>query len=256
MSKEYEDQLASDFEVDAANKAMSTKGFRKILYYYLDIIQNEKFLKDVLKLRKKHGIPKECYPFGEVKEVRKYPFSSETDHKLRDKQVKAFTADVSSLCRDYDIPVRGWQEVLEGFVIFGEIIIPRLLNAYNFCMTMDHKEKTAIGIGKVKQKDIKDYPVSILISPDASKNDILDYIKAMYKYDIEPIQKKYRKKDSVIGKTRKRSRGVRERNQFIYENAHLPRKDLTAQVNELFGTTLGYEEINKILSQERKKRSD
>jgi hypothetical protein len=101
------------------------------------------------------------------------------------------------------------------------------------------------------------YPVTLHISPHASRNDILDYIEKLYSTEILPIQKKYRSTEVKIGSFRKRSRTIRARDNFIYENRDLPRKEIVRLVMEKFpavADTVDEGSVGKLISLEIKRR--
>ena len=101
------------------------------------------------------------------------------------------------------------------------------------------------------------FPVVIRVSPYASERDILDYVKKMYSVFILPIQERY-KKQTTLGKVKNKRQFIQDRNDYIYENRHLPRKEIMRLVTDKFGGeySIDYGYIGKIISLESKKRKE
>ena len=66
--------------------------------------------------------------------------------------------------------------------------------------------------------------------------------------------KKERQHSSYLGKTKKKKN--RERNDYIYENRHLPRKEIVHLVAEVYGVVLEEGLVGKIISLEKAKREN
>ncbi len=97
-------------------------------------------------------------------------------------------------------------------------------------------------------------PVAIVVNPYMTQRDIIDFIKKTYKTSIEPIQKRYRKKNIKLKDSRKKSSKKQIRNDFIYDNCDLPLAELTSLVASKFGDILDYTYIQKIIKKEKEKR--
>jgi hypothetical protein len=97
-------------------------------------------------------------------------------------------------------------------------------------------------------------PIAICINPHMTERDLLDLVKKSYKSKIEPIQKRYRRIDISINKLRQTSDSKRVKRNFIYENRALSISRLTRLVNDTLHTKHEYKYIDKLRSQEIKKR--
>lgn len=97
-------------------------------------------------------------------------------------------------------------------------------------------------------------PTIILLHPHMNETDILNLVRSTYKSQIEPIQKKYQKYSSRLGKKRKVNLKSKEKRKYIFKHQGLPIKDLTAEVNKKFNTTHDYTYIQKILRDEKKRK--
>ncbi|OQB05027.1 MAG: hypothetical protein BWY19_01163 [bacterium ADurb.Bin212] len=61
----------------------------------------------------------------------------------------------------------------------------------------------------------KCFPISLHISPYASRNNIIEYIERNYVSEIEPLQNKYRDKNSIFLSVRAKRR--RDRDKYIWD---------------------------------------
>lgn len=98
-------------------------------------------------------------------------------------------------------------------------------------------------------------PIAVCINPYMSERDIIDFVKKTYKTAIEPIQESYRKKHIKLKDARTKSKSKQSRNEFIYENRHLPITELTSLVSDTFGQVLDYTYIQTIIRKEKGKRN-
>jgi hypothetical protein len=104
----------------------------------------------------------------------------------------------------------------------------------------------------LKEEVIDKYPIAILIHPYMTERDIIDLVKKTYKSDIEPLQKKYRKENITLGKSRKKSRKIAERNKLIYDNRNKPISEINTIINTKYGKLLEHSQIRKIIKDQEK----
>lgn len=100
------------------------------------------------------------------------------------------------------------------------------------------------------------HPIMIRIRPDASQRDILDFIKRNGER-IRILQEKYQNDIGLgvkHGKTRSNQK-IRSRNNFIYQNAKLPLKQIAILLRTNGFPVLDEGHIGKILSLENKRRN-
>jgi|GEM_PF-1720622 len=98
-------------------------------------------------------------------------------------------------------------------------------------------KNTVVGFYKIMEHFARQTPIAILIHPFMTQNDIIDAVKKIYKVAIEPEQKRFRRKEISVDKTRRSSPKIKQRNNFILENQNLPIKKLTSLVNKEFPRT-------------------
>lgn len=96
----------------------------------------------------------------------------------------------------------------------------------------------------------KTHPVVLYINPEVSQRQIQDFIAKNWLY-IKAHQKN--EKNKITGF---RKKSTLERNDLIYKNRHLPRKEIMQVVIKKFGKILDYGHISKIISLEKKRREN
>jgi len=96
----------------------------------------------------------------------------------------------------------------------------------------------------------KSHPIALYINPEASQRQIEEFISKNWSF-IEAHQKDVK---SNFAGLRKRSN--LKRDDFIYENRKLPRKEIVTLVAEKFNEFLDVGHIGKIISLEKKRREN
>lgn len=247
------DQRAKEWEV-----TKTTAGFKKMESFILDLPRNPSFLPTIKKIRKKFNIPENGheYPkeYKDFFQITRNLFISEE-----------FMREIRSLSNSYGATASSTQ-FFESYVLFGNIeavseymhtpSVIEIVDMYSTFFTEKEKDEWKFSItDKIKSLKLKSEtnPIGVLIHPYMSQRDVIDAIKKSYKLQIEPIQKKYRKEQIMLGKVRKKSSRVEARNKFIYENRTLPREKLSMAVREEFGDVLDYTYFHKIIKEERRK---
>ncbi len=100
------------------------------------------------------------------------------------------------------------------------------------------------------KEQAKTHPVALFINPEVSQRQIQNFIAKNWVY-IKVHQKN--KKGRITGFKKK---STLERNDLIYKNRHLPRKEIMQIINIKFGIILDYGHISKIISLEKKRREN
>jgi hypothetical protein len=99
------------------------------------------------------------------------------------------------------------------------------------------------------------HPIAILLDPYMNERDLIDFVKKTYKEYIEPLQKKYRDPKLKINRIRNKNPRIKERNKFIYDHRDMHITKLTSLVSEKFRKTLDYTYVQRILTNEIRKRN-
>ncbi|MEI6553582.1 MAG: hypothetical protein WCO09_03370, partial [bacterium] len=160
-----------------------------------------------------------------------------------------------TFCKDKGILPRDWHKILEDFLFYNRVLLTLEPNAKNLCFVSDGVTGLDSLGHKVDEDDLEIYPVTLHISPYASERDILDYIHAVYKPEIERVQNTYKRKDVGIGKYKKSNYAVSKRNAVIFNNRYSPSKKISRTIKEEFPEApLKLSSINKTISREQKRR--
>ena len=236
-------------------KYANTSGYKKFRNYIREIFESEYFQDFVIKIRKKYQIPEKG--FGPE---NGYVFPP-TIWILRDdrKKVDSFQEEINKVSRKYKIHFLDGLGIFENYIFYNDTDYPVDLGGYGLFLTSDILQEKEDPFSKETQEDDDLlYPIAVRISPHASLRDILDYVRSVYNYEIYPLQKKYKDKNIKLGKFKARKSAIQERNDFIYHNRNLHRKEIMRLVTDKFGSknTIDYGYIGKIISLEKKKRKE
>ncbi|MCC7436776.1 hypothetical protein IT402_02805 [Candidatus Nomurabacteria bacterium] len=99
------------------------------------------------------------------------------------------------------------------------------------------------------RKELDRFPVHLMISPDASKRDVLDFINKNWQL-VQAYMEDYKRKTPAI-----REKQNKERDSRIWELQHLGAKMVASKINQEFpNTNFSYADVNKVLHRMRKKR--
>jgi len=235
---------------DARNSLSKTTGYQKLFNYFEEVINTEKFSKSIVSLRKKYGLSEHGIR-GSNDFMDLFP---KLTYELYYKN-KAFQEDLDALLLEYGLDPLMWGSELTEYIVADEFSAEPYVS---LCNTWDYKkfvEKNEVRLAtRIHHQDI--YPIVLGISPFASERDILDYIKHTYSQVIKPLQEKYKNQTLKIGAVKKKKPKIQERNEFIYMNKELPRREIMSLVNDKFGEVLDYGHIGKIISLMEKKRKE
>ncbi|MCX6720149.1 MAG: hypothetical protein NTV36_03535, partial [Candidatus Staskawiczbacteria bacterium] len=163
---------------------------------------------------------------------------------------------IKKICDKYKLPAYGYTDLLEPYVYYN---VPFSFQSYERNFGLLEVDELKNYIRKSAQGNKEElYPIMIKISPYASKNDLIDFVKNKFVWEneIEPLRDKYKDKNIKIGKFKTKNEKIKERNDFVYENRHLPRIKIMKLVNDKFEGCVGYEYVNKIIALEDRKRKD
>lgn len=218
MLRPKKDTVASD----AYAVAMSTKGVEKMLLYFHNLTKDEVFKKRVMAVREfEDGLPR--------------PMALARNEEWREQ----YNQMVKQVCDDYKLPGQPWFEVVDHIVQTKEWDV-------DFA-------KFGIDTCDLQFSDDSMRPISINISPYATREDIIDFVKTNYKDFLKPLQDVFVEEGVKIGKFRKRKK--EEMFDFIFQNQHLTASKIMKLVVTEFGEVYGPDEIRKILQRERKRRN-
>jgi hypothetical protein len=236
-----------------------TSGYKKIENYINGLKKKPEFLKTIKSARKKFGIPDAGFS---------YPVNKKKDEKISENY--RFNVEFIKYVDDIAITfgLDAFDIFVESYVLFNNtkwvleansVDVIKIIDLYSLFYNTKEKDNSKLTDNKKERivrfvAEARTYPVGILIHPYMSQRDVIDAVKKIFKFEVEPLQKKYRKSGIKLGVIRKKSEMVEERNNFIYENRKLGIKKLPSAVYEKYGKHFDYAYIYKILRDERKRK--
>lgn len=244
--------------LDQRNEAKKSKGNRKFWNYFLHIIKTDKFRENLIKFREKYGIPKTGLiktnkSFSSVPSLTLFKF----DKKNKQTSNTTLINDSIELCRQFNLPFTYSPRLIRVLLYDFDVDDFNYASpAEAICIINDlGTKRQTLSNEEHSRYDLIDYPIAIQISPYASENDIVDFVKKSYSYKIKGLQEAYKINTCKIGKIKEKRIGIQKRNEYIFKNKHLPIK----KIRELLAKEkifLDDGHIGKILSLENKKRKE
>jgi len=227
------------------NNVPSTQAHEKVWNYYLEISKTDRFIALCKEARVKCGIP----PTGYSTDDRSfYEKTGSESHRLFKLSCK--------ICSDFKLTFL-WADSIEQFILYNQIERFGELDDLGTCQVTNEMDIYKEPYGKWMGDNFnKNFPLSVRISPYASKRDILDYVDKMYSEFIAPLQKRYKRKDVKIGKVKTKKQSITTRNDIIYENRHMPYKEIFRLLPKEIRGNIDEGGIGKIISIENKKRKE
>lgn len=200
----------------------SLSSYQKLQAYVDELYEDEGFQEEIAKIRVKYKIRlADSYDAVALFKILNKAGGS-------GKEGKIYRQEIIPLAKKYGLINVSWHATLFTYAISNIKAIfkgPRLIE------TTENKRKDN------RESDFlnnSEFPISVQISPYASKRDILDYIEQFYTIDIKPLQDKYIDPAIKIGKIRKKKQTIRERNKLIIEQASRKNKDIMSSMIELY----------------------
>lgn len=263
-------------------KFLDVRGNNKLLLQFKRFTETKSFNREIIEIRKFLGIPLEGKKLTEkelenINEYIKFPEDDEFRYVLcgmRLKRVSDYPEAVEHLLSMFPVMTTYFELIIRNYIHYN-VFLYKELEQYAYadwgiCTLSDaefDESKYLIdedpemsfsleGHNKNVIKFTRKYPVSIKIHQEASQNDVIDYIKKNWSV-IKGLQGKYQNEDkffSLKNSKTKENLKLKKRNDFIYENRNLPRREIMKMVNRDFGADLDQGSIGKIISLECKKR--
>lgn len=255
-------------------KKRFSQGHEKVFNYLSAVVKTEKFQEQIKRMRSKYDIPPLGYEYKKIKhrDREMLPLPPEPWKKTAEeterigKYFNEIEIEIQKLGAEYGFFDDAWPDPLEIYLFYN--VVEELgydLMSYNLCLLRDVPfekkmpvtEKDTVSRSFYEQRTKAEdtlFPIAIRISPNASLRDLLDYIKRSFPR-IRHLQKSYINEAIKIGAIRSRKKSIQERNEFIWENRHLPRKELMHK-GRAFKDFPDYAAVAKIISLEKKRRKE
>lgn len=245
---------------------------KKLLNSLDHFVDSDYFQDGVLELRKKLKISKNGHKI--TKDVREafemYAFPVEFGISLDSQEYQDIIKDLAKITDKFPIRDRSLELFFFAYLFYNEEIYEILdgIIGTDLCGIVDMEtyyedtysflsdEETGAEIAQdLLKEEFRDYPVAIKLNPNVSQRDLIDYIETNWRH-INRKLSHYKIKESKLNKTKARDSVVKERNDFIYKRRNMPVEDLCKMVNEKFHKDFGYQDIYKLISEERKRRRE
>lgn len=230
-------------------KVAKGQGHQKILNYFREVVDSQSFQEFLKRAKLKYKIPEDG--FTDSTKMYLFPPKGWVLKNNKNKQTE-LENEIEEICKKYSLHFLD-DSTIKTYLFYRKIDFP-VPEMSNMCFVVDLSKEPISK--KIKKSDDFNFPIAIRISPYASKRDILDYVKITFKDVISQLQKKHKINGVEIGKFKKRKPECKARDNFIYENRHLPRMKIMKLANAKFNINIEYGLVGKIISNERKRRKE
>lgn len=225
--------------------AKKTKGERKSINYFEEVVRTEKFKEEMSRIRNKYNIPSNGFDWDKIGgAVMQIPNEW---MPVYDDQKDLFDKEITELCEKFHLFGQHWEAVIWEYAIWNEMLNLEF-DPIDMCILEDENYKIHFrqeGLNKM-------YPVALRINPYASIREIISFLNAN-SFRIKHLQKESTDSNMRLGKSR--TKRFQKRNDLIYKNDNLPIKKIGGLVKKEFGEILDDGHIGKIKSIEKKKRN-
>ncbi|HRH25267.1 MAG TPA: hypothetical protein PLQ20_02945 [Candidatus Paceibacterota bacterium] len=242
---------------------------QKVLNYLDEFIDSDYFQNEVIRLRKKLGIPSQGLEISkELEENLNKPYPvynffqlpKELSEKSYLKDLNLAMKNIGKKIKIYDLDINYF---LRAYILYNKKILNIIndLTDADLAQVQDFYEllydyPSEFTVDKIRNL-FEYYPIVIKIHPSMTQRDLVDYVRNRWEY-IEYLLGKHKNKDSKLGKVKRKKTTIRERNAYIWENRNLPRKRIMGLLYDKYGpdTNIDYAYIGKIISLEKKRRKE
>ncbi|NTV40789.1 MAG: hypothetical protein HGA61_00750 [Candidatus Moranbacteria bacterium] len=250
-------------------KKASTQ-IRKIVNYLEAFIESDHFQDEIKKLRIKYKIPVEGYEFSkedqkQLDRIDYFYFPDSHKNKIEN-LIVPLGEDLNEIQKMTPLRFIGFKKTLYLYLFHNKLfedVLLSYLKSVNLCKVADSVDEYAdfyrgtedplVYLNYLKTEN--DYfPAHLRISPYASKRDIIKFIEENYSKLIKPIQEKYKNPDTNLGKVRNRRKKGRNNLILSLRSKGKSLTEIRKEIKEKTNENLGYEDVAKILSIERKRR--
>jgi len=251
------------------------------LLNYLDAFMDSDFFQDSIeKARKELNVPSDGYKLSEdlridlIKNafVRMFFYIPNGITEEKKNFVKRTNSLIAKIIEKFQLDNLKIKSIFKIYLFYNERLYEALdeyiindRDEANLCQITDMKEYLNEYITmappeatiKAVEYKFKDYPIIIRIHPSATQRDITDYIKNYWPILEYHLSKHKNKITTRLGKMKTRNKKIKERDEFIYKNKHLSRKELSFLVSKKFpdvADSIDEGSVGKIVSLEKKRR--
>lgn len=237
-------------------------------------MDSEYFQNRVKEIRKEYKIPNTGLKMSKEveeelnKQIHHY-FHLPEELKTKDRNIlKEINLYIRDICKKLTIENLDLMFFFRIYILYNKkiyTIINGKLSFVDLCQTQDMIDfATFFGADLPEDKhtehlkrNFEYYPIIIKLHPSVSQRDLVGYIKDNWD-SIEYSLSQYKDENSKIGKVKKKKLGIKERNDFIYENRHLSSREIMGMLYKKYGFNFEMDQayIGKIISMEKKRRKE
>lgn len=251
----------------------------KSLLVFQRILDEDNIQKEILKIRNNLKIPCGGFRLKKNSDIRftkmeDFSFHLENSGWVSDSEYQIETKELVSF---FPIMNHYFSILLRNYVYYNKLLLKELDNhidhSDNACKLLDANwENRIFGLDsnniiceenhKPWKENVREiiynHPISIRFKSDVSQRMLVDFIKKNWK-EISTLEKEYFSKETkyiLRDSKRKINLLIKKRDDFIYKNKDIPRRELWEILNKKYKNALGlqYESLNKIISRETKRR--
>ncbi len=254
-------------------KKATTSAETKLFNYIKKLLEDPSFRNELDNVRKTSGIPENGFKriyINKKYKTKKFKHLKTPEELGYEFDNKKFNQAMDNVFEKYGISeglAGSWTTLLRSIVLYNSYEFEDYYSTYgsmvygmidvidlSSMLSQNYEDEPAEDRINLLEEYTDSKPVAILINPYATQRDILDFVKKLYKTSISPILNSYKKNDIALGKKRKSNDRTENRNRLIYENRHLPKKELIHLVSKEYKEVLEQSYLNTIIRKEKEKR--
>ncbi len=142
--------------------------------------------------------------------------------------------------------IKAYPQIFYWIIFYGLYMLPDKVGTVVIKDMVEVKKWT--DFGKLEENYL--FPIAIFISPHASRNDILDFVKTNSDR-IKKLQAQYAEKTPPLKNVRRREPLAPTK--FILQQEGKPHQEIANLANKKFDRAFTYSDVGKILNNKRKK---
>jgi len=205
-----------------------SSSLRKQEIIFKKLIRNQRINDELKDFRRSINLPVHGLSLKDVL----FPFE-EAREMIPKNEMLRIKAKAVELCRLYKISSPGWILTTMMFIVYGRFLTPQIPDNYGHFLVVENKTYPK-GQLKASSPDTEEYPVSILISPYATRKDFENFLNSAWTKMIKPLLDKYQLDKKFVLMTREADTGT-GLHDFIYKH-----RGLTFKENSKLWQSKGY----------------
>jgi patatin-like phospholipase/acyl hydrolase len=164
---------------------------------------------------------------------------------------KTYWREIYLLCKENNLPPYPWREVIDEIVRKNRA--PKDLGVrFDMCTIRSFLIEENASSEDIEHYN-KQYPLAICISPYATIQDIKNFLDKRSDL-IRSLLENHQEYKNVIKHYKRRNPSKMARDEFIFNNRHKSRKEVSELVSAKYGLIMGYDDVGKIIQREKKRR--